>query len=146
MALRSLRGHPVLLNFFNSQCPDCLDELPTLRHTARTYQAQGVIVLGVATGGDTIASARALALAGHLPYPVVADEHQDVAWHYNVGGWPISFFLDAQGHGAASTLGRWTHRPCATDWLKREPCTVRGAAVSTNLHLAIAGLPGQARR
>jgi len=105
MALRSLRGHPVLLNFFNSQCPDCLDELPTLRHTARTYQAQGVIVLGVATGGDTIASARALALAGHLPYPVVADEHQDVAWHYNVGGWPISFFLDAQGHVRGQYIG-----------------------------------------
>jgi protein SCO1 len=97
MALHSLRGHPVLLNFLNSQCPDCLDELPTLRQTARTYRAQGVIVLGVATGGDTVASARALASAAHLPYPVVVDEHQDVAWRYNVGGWPISFFLDAQG-------------------------------------------------
>ena len=97
MALHSLRGHPVLLNFLNSQCPDCLDELPTLRRTARAYRAQGVIVLGVATGGDTLASARALASAAHLPYPVVVDEHQDVAWRYNVGGWPISFFLDAQG-------------------------------------------------
>src|SRR5947208_16155704 len=57
MALHSLRGHPVLLNFLNSQCPDCLDELPTLRYTARAYRAQGVIVLGVATGGDTVASA-----------------------------------------------------------------------------------------
>jgi cytochrome oxidase Cu insertion factor (SCO1/SenC/PrrC family) len=97
MALHSLRGHPVLLNFFNSQCPDCLDELPTLRQTAGAYRAQGMIVLGVATGGDTLASARGLAVAAHLPYPVVVDEHQDVAWRYNVGGWPISFFLDAQG-------------------------------------------------
>jgi cytochrome oxidase Cu insertion factor (SCO1/SenC/PrrC family) len=105
MALHSLRGHPLLLNFFNSQCPDCLDELPTLRRTARAYRAQGVLVLGIATGGDTVASARGLASAAHLPYPVVVDEHQDVAWRYNVGGWPISFFLDAQGRLRGQHVG-----------------------------------------
>src|SRR5437588_4227349 len=56
LALHSLRGHPVLLNFFNSHCPPCIDEMPTLRETAQAYQGQGVIVLGVATGGDTQAS------------------------------------------------------------------------------------------
>src|SRR5919197_3109310 len=58
MALHSLRGHPVLLNFFNSQCESCLDEVSTLRQTARAYRAQGVVVLGVAAGGDTVASTR----------------------------------------------------------------------------------------
>src|SRR2546430_11490776 len=39
MAPHSLRRHPVLLDFFHSPCPDCLDELPTPPHTAPTYQA-----------------------------------------------------------------------------------------------------------
>ena len=58
LALRALRGHPVLLNFFNTKCPPCIAEMPVLRQTARAYRALGVVVLGVATGGDTVASAR----------------------------------------------------------------------------------------
>src|ERR671937_1487912 len=73
LALHALRGHPVLLNFFNSKCPPCIEEMPILRQTAQAYQGQGVIVLGVATGGDTLDSARQFAAAQHLRYPVVVD-------------------------------------------------------------------------
>ena len=103
--LHALRGHAVMLNFFNSKCPPCIEEMPVLRQTARTYRAQGVIVLGVATGGDTIDTAREFALAQHLTYPVVVDEHQDVAWRYDVAGWPTSFFLDAQGRLRGQYIG-----------------------------------------
>ena len=105
LALHSLRGHAVLLNFFNSHCPPCIDEMPILRQTAQAYQARGVIVLGVATGGDTQASARQFAAAQHLRYPVVVDAHQEVAWRYDVGGWPTSFFLDAQGRLRGQYVG-----------------------------------------
>lgn len=98
LSLRTLRGHPVLLNFFNTQCGPCLDEMPRLRQAAQAYRSRGVVVLGVATGGDTVETARRLAAAVHLPYPVVADVHQAVAWNYNVGGWPTTFFVDKQGH------------------------------------------------
>ncbi len=97
LSLHDLRGHAVLLNFFNSQCPPCIQEMPTLRQTAQAYRAKGVVVLGVATGGDTIATARAFARAQHVSFPVVTDARQDVAWRYLVTGWPTSFFLDAQG-------------------------------------------------
>ena len=76
-----------------------------LRQTARAYRALGVVVLGVATGGDTVASARQFAAAQHLSYPVVVDEHQGVAWRYDVGGWPTSFFLDAQGRLRGQYIG-----------------------------------------
>ncbi len=97
LSLRALRGRPVLLNFFNTQCDACLAELPTLRRAARTYGGHHVVVLGVATGGDTVDTARQFAADAHLSYPIVADTHQDVAWRYMVAGWPTTFFLDAQG-------------------------------------------------
>jgi cytochrome oxidase Cu insertion factor (SCO1/SenC/PrrC family) len=105
LALHSLRGHAVLLNFFNSHCPPCIDEMPILRQTAQAYGAQGIVVLGVATGGDTQGSARQFAGAQHLTYPVVVDAHQEVAWRYDVGGWPTSFFLDAQGRLRGQYVG-----------------------------------------
>lgn len=97
LTLDSLRGHPVLLNFFNSDCLPCLQEMPLLRRAATRYKGRGLVVLGVATGGDSLASARHFAQAQHLAYPVVVDEHQSIAWLYQVAGWPTSFFLDARG-------------------------------------------------
>lgn len=97
LSLRTLRGHPVLLNFFNTQCDACIAELPTLRRAFRDYSKHNVVVLGVATGGDTVDTARQFAADAHLSYPIVADTHQDVAWRYLVAGWPTTFFLDAQG-------------------------------------------------
>lgn len=96
LALRALRGHPVLLTFFNSQCGPCLDELPLLRRAAQQYRAQGVIVLGVDALGDSAATARRLAMAAHVSYPVVVD-NQTTAWQYGVSMAPTSFFVDAQG-------------------------------------------------
>jgi cytochrome c biogenesis protein CcmG, thiol:disulfide interchange protein DsbE len=98
LALDSLHGHPVLLNFFNSDCIPCTQEMPLLRRTAARYKKQGLVIVGVATGGDSRASALRFAKNKHLDFPVVVDEHQDVAWRYQVVGWPTSFFLDAQGH------------------------------------------------
>jgi len=105
LSLRSLRGHPVLINFFNTQCPPCIAEMPVLRQTARQYQQDGAIVLGVATGGDTMSSARQFARAQRLTYPVVVDTQQDVAWQYTIVGWPTSVFLDRAGRVRARYVG-----------------------------------------
>ena len=106
LSLRAFRGHPVLLNFFNTTCEPCKQESPVLRRAALAYRKAGVVVLGVATGGDTIATARAFARAERLPYPVAVDGNQAVAWHYEVGGWPTSIFVDAQGNLQAQYVGQ----------------------------------------
>lgn len=97
LSLRALRGHPILLNFFQSDCVPCLDEMPALARAAHAYRAQGVVVVGVSSLGDVSAAARRLASADHLPFPLVADERQDVAWQYGVAATPTSMFIDAQG-------------------------------------------------
>lgn len=104
LTLSSLRGHAVLLNFFLSTCGPCLDELPLLRQTARMYWPQGLVVLGVATLGDTAGAVRRLAAAAHLTYPIVVD-NQAVAWQYGVAAVPTSFFVDASGRLVGQFIG-----------------------------------------
>ena len=104
-SLRALRGHAVLLNFFNTQCDPCRQELPILAQAARTYRARGVVVLGIATGGDTMDSVRQFVAREHISYPVALDLHQSVAWAYDVSAWPASLFLDAQGYVRAQLMG-----------------------------------------
>jgi cytochrome oxidase Cu insertion factor (SCO1/SenC/PrrC family) len=97
LSLRALRGHPVLLNFFQSNCGSCLDEMPQLARAARAYRRQGVVVVGVASLGDAAGAARDLARADRLPFPVAWDAHQAVAWQYQISGTPSTMFIDAQG-------------------------------------------------
>ncbi len=103
LSLQGLRGHPVLLNFFYSTCPSCVEEMPVLRQAARDYQAAGVQVVGVATNGDTADVARRFAAAERLPYRVVVDGgEQATSWAYQVAGFPTSVFLDARGRVRAT--------------------------------------------
>lgn len=105
LSLRSLRGHPVLLNFWGSYCPPCKDELPFLEIVYRRYRARGVIVLGIDTEGDVRAQARAMARHLDLTYPIVSDVRGDVADRYNIQGTPASVFIDAAGRMRGIAFG-----------------------------------------
>lgn len=106
LSLSALRGHPVVLNFFQSDCGPCIDEMATLARTARAYKARGIVVVAVSSLGDAPDAARRLAVADHLPFPVVWDNHQDVAWHYGVAATPTSMFVDAQGRLRGQYVGQ----------------------------------------
>ena len=48
VAAASLRGQPLLLNFWGTWCPPCVKEMPDLDAFAREHAAQGWRVLGLA--------------------------------------------------------------------------------------------------
>src|SRR5579864_6188437 len=49
VALVSLRGHPIILNFWASWCIPCRDEAPLLEATWREFRGTGLLVIGVDT-------------------------------------------------------------------------------------------------
>jgi len=106
LSLQALRGHPIVLNFFQSDCGPCLDEMATLARTARTYKTRGILVVAVSSLGDAPDAARRLAVADRLPFPVIGDDHQDVAWQYGVAATPTSMFIDARGRLRGQYIGQ----------------------------------------
>lgn len=48
MRLQALRGKPVLVNFWATWCPPCVEELPLLNQFFHDHTAQGLQVLGLA--------------------------------------------------------------------------------------------------
>ena len=102
ITLASLKGKPVVINFWSSWCPPCRDEAPTLEKTWRLYRERGVTFLGVDIQ-DKEEDALAFVEEYDITYPNGRDLNGRITIDYGVSGIPIPFFVDREG----MIVSRW---------------------------------------
>ena len=96
LALASLRGQYVLVNFWASWCIPCRDEAPLLERASREYRDRGLVVVGVNIQ-DLEPEARKFIAEFKIRYPNVRDRDGRVSRAYGTTGVPESFFIDREG-------------------------------------------------
>jgi cytochrome c biogenesis protein CcmG/thiol:disulfide interchange protein DsbE len=94
--LASLRGQPVMVNFWGSWCVPCKDEAPVLASAWQKYQGQGVQFLGVAIW-DQPEAAKAFAQSAGAVWLNGLDNDGKIAIDYGVYGVPESYFISRDG-------------------------------------------------
>lgn len=109
--IASLKGKPVVINFWATWCGPCWEEHPVLVANARMLQPN-VQFLGVVFQDSEEKILNFLNQRGSS-YPTVVDEKGKTAIAYGVGGVPETFFLDANGVIVAKYNG-----PMSTDALQ----------------------------
>jgi cytochrome c biogenesis protein CcmG, thiol:disulfide interchange protein DsbE len=97
LRLRTLRGKVVVLNFWASWCVPCKQEAPLLETVAERYRSAGLVVVGV-DAQDFRGDARRFIERHGLTYPVVRDGGGSTLTHYDVTGFPETWFVDRAGH------------------------------------------------
>ena len=95
LQLSELRGKPVFVNFWWSDCEPCKDEAPLLSAAADEY-GDDVHFLGINIR-DTRSDALSFAADWDLDFEHVRDEGMDIYRRWGLTGQPESFFLDANG-------------------------------------------------
>ena len=105
-SLAALRGKPVLLTFWATSCPGCIEEIPLLSELHKTYAARGLQVIGVAMNYDKEPQIRALRDRLQVPYPLAWDKDGSASTAMGtVRLTPTTFLLDAQGQVVYQKIG-----------------------------------------
>ncbi|HEX6121603.1 MAG TPA: TlpA disulfide reductase family protein [Ktedonobacterales bacterium] len=96
LTLDSLKGKPIVLNFWASWCEGCKEEAPILEAAAKRYAGQGVVVVGVATQ-DTQADSLAFLRQYGVTYQTGTDSDGAISVAYGVTGLPETVFIGRDG-------------------------------------------------
>jgi len=105
--LSSLRGHPVVLDFWATWCGPCQAEAPIVNTIAERYKDRGLAVIGVNTSDEDGLAERFVRKKG-LGFPIVFDERNSIAKQYNVSNLPTLVVISKTGkivavrHGVTS--------------------------------------------
>jgi thiol-disulfide isomerase/thioredoxin len=112
LSMRSLRGRPVVLNFWSSWCSPCRREAGVLRTAAG--QTRGKIDFVGIDVHDATSDARSFLRQHDITYTVVRATEAAIS-AYRVEGLPVTIYLDARGHEVARTVGEVTARALTTN-------------------------------
>lgn len=102
--LRDYRRQVVVVNFWATWCPPCVEEVPSLEKFAERMRAQGVTVIGVSVDQDEAQLTKFVTDHG-LTFPIARDPGQVLSGRYGTFVFPESYILDRDGRVAEKIVG-----------------------------------------
>jgi cytochrome c biogenesis protein CcmG, thiol:disulfide interchange protein DsbE len=113
ISLHDFRGKVVVLNFWATWCPPCVDEMPSLVALQSKPEVKDRIqIFAVSLDQDESAYKKFLSNY-HIDILTIRDPSQESTRHYATTGFPETFIIDANGILRRKFIG-------PVDWTKPE--------------------------
>ena len=119
VTLSHLRGQVVVLNFWATWCPPCVEEMPSLVDMQRRLKGKGVVVVAISV--DVDGNAYQQFLKNHnVSLLTVRDPDQKSNALYGTSKFPETYIIDRKGVIRRKFMGAvdWT-APDVTDFLSK---------------------------
>jgi cytochrome c biogenesis protein CcmG/thiol:disulfide interchange protein DsbE len=107
--LADFRGKVVVLNFWATWCPPCVEETPSLIQLQKRIAPMGGTILGVSLDDDQNAYAE-FVKTNHLDFPTYRDPTKKSALDYGTIMYPETYIIDRDGRIDRKIIGPqdWT--------------------------------------
>jgi peroxiredoxin len=102
--LADQRGKVVLVNFWATWCPPCLEEMPAMQRLWARHKDAGFVLVAVSLDADS-KKVPPFVKAHGLAFSIALDPKMEVADKYGVRALPSSFVVDRQGTMTGLALG-----------------------------------------
>jgi peroxiredoxin len=102
--LSDLRGKVVVLNFWATWCPPCVEETPALNKLQKYIESRGGVVLGVSVDEDPAAYEKFLKEQG-INFPTFREPTRKLALDYGTPVFPDTYVIDRKGKIARKFFG-----------------------------------------
>jgi cytochrome c biogenesis protein CcmG/thiol:disulfide interchange protein DsbE len=102
--LSDLKGKVVVLNFWATWCPPCVEETPALNRLQQRIASRGGVVLGVSVDEDAAAYEKFLKDQG-VTFPTYREPSKKVAQDYGTTMYPETYIIDRHGRLARKVIG-----------------------------------------
>ena len=95
VSLSAQKGHPVLINFWATWCPPCIEEMPSMEELARSIQNTDVRMFAISVDENWDLVRRFFAAGTKMG--VLLDVSKEVPKKFGTEKYPETFLIDASG-------------------------------------------------
>lgn len=96
ISLRSFHGKVLVVNFWASWCPPCVEETPSLNQFAKMMSDQGVVVLGINVDQNQ-KNYENFVKRFQIGFPNARDPQQAISYRFGTYRFPESYIIDRDG-------------------------------------------------
>jgi len=112
--LAEYRGKWVLVNYWATWCPPCLDEIPELVSLHNAHHDKDLLVIGIAIDSGSNKKVADFAQAHGISYPVVMGDRKVTAQIGAVDVLPVSYLYNPKGEQVSYQAGAVTRASVET--------------------------------
>lgn len=115
ITLEDLRGKVVLLDFWGTWCPPCVESVPELRNLYKRYSKEGTfMIIGISSDSDE-EEWREFTVKNKMVWPQYRDKDRRIQRAFGIHAFPTYILIDHEGIVRFSSIGLSWQRSASLD-------------------------------
>jgi peroxiredoxin len=121
ITLEDLRGKVVLLDFWGTWCPPCVESVPEIRSLHKRHEKEGTLVIIGISSDDDEEVWREFTVKNKMVWPQYRDHDNRIMRAYGIRAFPTYILIDHEGIVRFSSIGAgWTRAANLSDAINKQ--------------------------